>query len=154
MPWSVLNYPDDLKGLSVDVRQKAIEIANELITEKTELSESQLISLAIQQARVWADSRKPSSRDKVKEVPSGIEIKYREDRYVIPYGEKEWAVKAEGKKKVEYVFRNKSEAVTVAKSEARKARASVTIQKRSGKVEKKISFRNIRKTGKLPAHEN
>jgi hypothetical protein len=62
-----------------------------------------------------------------------------EDRVVVPY-ENKWAIKVEGRPKVEKTFDTKSEAVKQARKEAKKVNGSLTIQQKTGKVEKRISY--------------
>lgn len=49
MPWSKSNYPDSMKNLDADVREKAVEIANALLRDNYE--EGRAISIATSQAR-------------------------------------------------------------------------------------------------------
>lgn len=49
MPWNNNDYPDSMKNLDADVRDKAIEIANALIKDNYE--EGRAISIATSQAR-------------------------------------------------------------------------------------------------------
>lgn len=49
MPWTKNDYPDSMKNLDVDVREKAIEIANALLKDNYE--EGRAISIATSQAR-------------------------------------------------------------------------------------------------------
>jgi hypothetical protein len=58
---------------------------------------------------------------------------------VIPY-ENEWAIKVEGREKIEKVFHTKQEAIKQARKEAKKINGSLTIQRKTGKVEKRISY--------------
>jgi uncharacterized protein YdaT len=50
MPWDKHNYPDSMKNLDDDVRNKAIDIANALIEEK-DMQEGRAIAIAIKQAK-------------------------------------------------------------------------------------------------------
>jgi uncharacterized protein YdaT len=52
MPWNSLYYPDSMKRLPDDVREKAIEIANALIEE--DMEEGKAIRIAIAKAKEWA----------------------------------------------------------------------------------------------------
>jgi len=62
MPWNNHDYPDSMKNLPVEVRNKAIEIANALLEEGYE--EGRSIAIAISQAREWASSRgKPTGKE-------------------------------------------------------------------------------------------
>ena len=49
MPWNKNDYPDSMKNLEADVREKAIEIANALLRDNYE--EGRAISIATSQAR-------------------------------------------------------------------------------------------------------
>lgn len=55
MPWSPNNYPDSLKNFNLEVRNKAIEIANALLDENYE--EGRAIAIATAQAEKWAENR-------------------------------------------------------------------------------------------------
>lgn len=55
MPWNKNNYPDSLKNLNQETRNKAIEIANALI-EKENMEEGRAIAIATSKAKEWADS--------------------------------------------------------------------------------------------------
>jgi hypothetical protein len=59
---------------------------------------------------------------------------------VIPRKEGGWAVKEEGKRRIEKEFDTKKEAVRQATKEAKKENASVTVQRKTGKVEKRTSY--------------
>ena len=50
MPWNKDDYPDSMKNLETDVREKAIEIANALLEDNYE--EGRAISIATSQARI------------------------------------------------------------------------------------------------------
>ena len=53
MPWDEDDYPDSMKNLDKQVRDKAIEIANALLEDGYE--EGRAISIGIAQAKKWAD---------------------------------------------------------------------------------------------------
>lgn len=53
MPWSKTDYPDSMKNLPDDIRDKAIEIANALLEE--DYSEGRAISIGIAQARKYIE---------------------------------------------------------------------------------------------------
>jgi len=131
MPWTKTNYPDSMKNLPAVVREKAIEIANALFHEK-KMEEGILIATAISRAKDWAANRGMQIESK----RSLTDLKqHGEDVYATPRKDK-WAVKREGNKKAEKVFSSKNAAVKLAKS----AKASVTIQGKSGKIQKKVSY--------------
>lgn len=55
MPWTNEKYPNSLKNLSVEVRHKAIEVANALLDEHYD--EGHAIAIATVTAKKWADRR-------------------------------------------------------------------------------------------------
>ena len=55
MPWNKKNYPDAMKNLDKEVRDKAIEIANALV-EKEKMDDGKAIPIAISKAKEWADN--------------------------------------------------------------------------------------------------
>lgn len=138
MPWTKSDYPNSMKNLPAQVRNKAIDIANALLEEKN-MGEGIVIATAISRAKDWAANRGKRSENPEKSKISDVK-QHGEDRYVIPFEDKQWAIKVEGSGKVEKVFSSKKEAVDRAREEARKANASLTIQKRTGRVEKRISY--------------
>lgn len=145
MPWTKKDYPVSMKNLPNEVRNKAIEIANALLDER-DMDEGIAIATAISRAKDWAANR---GKDTTNKGGRPADIKeHGEDRYVIPMGDSNWGVKVEGKKKVERVFDNKEDAVKQARKEAKAANASLTIQKRTGKVQKRISYNPNRKARK------
>lgn len=137
MPWTKRNYPDSMKGLSKTVRDKAIEIANTLIEERN-MSEGIAIATAISRAKDWAKNHGKRSENKKGSRVTDVK-EHGEDRYVIPQ-EDGWAIKVEGTKEPEDTFSTKSEAVKQARKEAKEANASLTIQKKNGRVQQRISY--------------
>jgi len=55
MPWNKNSYPDSMKNLTAEVREKAIEIANALLKDGYE--EGRAIAIATAQAEEWAENR-------------------------------------------------------------------------------------------------
>lgn len=53
MPWTKKNYPDSMKNLDKDVRDKAIEIANALVDDNME--EGRAIAISISKAREYVN---------------------------------------------------------------------------------------------------
>jgi len=145
MPWTKSDYPDSMKNLPEQVRNKAIEIANALLDEKN-MDEGILIATAISRAKDWAAIRGKKTEDTEKSNVSDVK-KHGQDRYVIPY-DGEWAIKVEGRSRIHKVFHSKREAVEQARKEARKANASLTIQRKTGKVEKRVSYNPNKKAVK------
>jgi uncharacterized protein YdaT len=139
MPWTNKNFPDAMKNLPGEVRRKAIEIANTLL-EGDRMNEGIAIATSISRAKDWAANRGKKTQSKVAGSRSTDVKVHGQDRYVIPYHEHEWAIKNEGSEKVEKIFNSKTEAVQEARKKARKANASLTIQKRDGRVQQRISY--------------
>lgn len=136
-----------MKNLPEAVRNKAVEIANALLEEKS-MDEGIAIATAISRAKDWAVNHGLKIGDESKDYHPTDVKKHGEDRYVIPYNG-EWAIKKEGATRVEKIFENKQKAVKVAREEAKKANAALTIQKRTGQVEKRISYNPNRRAKKL-----
>lgn len=139
MPWTKTDYPNAMKNLPIEVKEKAIEIANALL-EETRMEEGIAIATAISRAKDWAANRgKPFEHTTDDSRTTDIK-KHGKDRYVIPHEDHRWAIKSEGSERVEKLFDNKDEAVHQARKEAREANASLTIQKRNGRVQQRISY--------------
>lgn len=64
MPWNEDNYPASMKNLTVEVRRKAIEIANALLEEDYE--EGKAIAIATAKAETWAENRGKPIKQKTK----------------------------------------------------------------------------------------
>lgn len=136
MPWNKQTYPPAMKNLPAGVRNKAVEIANVLLEEK-DMDEGIAIATAISRAKDWAENRGKPSAATGSSKKTDVK-KHGEDRYVIPHGDG-WAVKKEKGKK-EKVFDTKDKAIQQAKKQAEAANASVTIQGKHGKIEKRQSY--------------
>jgi len=146
MPWTNKSFPDSMKNLPAEVRRKSIEIANALL-EESKMNEGIAIATAISRAKDWAANRGKKTRGR---VGRSTDVKqHGQDRYVIPYHEHEWAIRTEKSKRVEKVFSSKSEAVKQARKEARKANASLTIQKRDGRVQQRVSYNPNKSASKI-----
>jgi uncharacterized protein YdaT len=147
MPWTKNDYPPSMKNLPDVVRNKAVEIANALLDE-TKMNEGIAIATAISRAKDWAANRGKKTESKAPNSRSTDVKQHGQDRYVIPHDDHTWAIKNEGAERVEKVFDSKPEAVKQAKKEARKSNASLTIQKRTGKVQQRISYNPNKKARK------
>jgi uncharacterized protein YdaT len=132
-----------MKNLPKEAREKAVEIANELLKDK-KMDEGIAIATSINSAKDWAANRgKP-----FESARSGrsTDVKaHGHDKYVVPASEG-WAIKDEGSRRRQKLFDTKREAVAEARREAREHRDSLTIQKRDGKVEKRVSY-NPKRSG-------
>ncbi len=126
-----------MKNLPQEVRSKAIEIGNALVEER-KMEEGIAIATAISRAKDWAANRGKRTRQG-KSASSVTDVKHHgEDRYVVP--EKEgWAVKKEGVRSRTH-YDTKKEAVSKAREEARDKNATVTIQRKDGKVQSRTSY--------------
>ena len=148
MPWTKRDYPDSMKNLPKGVRDKAIEIGNALLEDKR-MGEGIAIATAISRAKDWAANRGKKTENRSR-VSRTTDVKsHGNDRYVIPYDEHKWAVRNEGSKRVEKVFDHKKDAVQQARKAARKSNASLTIQRRDGRVQQRISYNPNRRAKKL-----
>lgn len=143
MPWNKNDYPASMKNLSKDVRHKAIEIGNALVDEGN-MKEGIAIATAISRAKDWAHNH---GKDESNKTQSGsTDVKHHGyDQYVIPT-DKGWAVKRENATRKQY-FDSKPDAVKAAKERAKKHNSSVTIQKKDGTIQNRVSY-NPNNTGK------
>jgi uncharacterized protein YdaT len=57
MPWTKNDYPVSMKNLDTDVREKAIEIANALVTEE-HYEDGKAIPIAIDKAKEYVANHK------------------------------------------------------------------------------------------------
>jgi len=137
MPWTKKDYPPSMKNLPDKVRDKAVEIANALLEEK-HMDEGTAIATAISRAKNWAAEHGNKVDNPEKSKITDIK-KHGQDRIVIPYN-KQWAIKIEGKQKVEKTFHTKKEAIAQARQKAKEVNGSLTIQLQTGRVEKRISY--------------
>jgi uncharacterized protein YdaT len=143
MPWTKTSYPNSMKNLPIAVRNKAIEIGNALL-EDGKMDEGIIIATAISRAKDWAAEHGKKVEDPKKSKITDVKI-HGQDRVVIPHKDG-WAIKIEGRSKIEKVFHTKEEAIRQASKEAKKINGALTIQRKTGKVEKRISF-NPNNTG-------
>jgi uncharacterized protein YdaT len=150
MPWTKNDYPNSMKNLPDAVRNKAIEIGNALLEEK-HMDEGIAIATAISRAKDWAAEHGEKVDNPEKSKITDVKI-HGQDRVVIPY-ENKWAIKIEGREKVEKVFHTKQEAISQARQEAKEINGSLTIQLKTGKIDKRISY-NPKKGPKLSKQEN
>lgn len=135
-----------MKNLPAEVRNKAVEIANALLAG-TDMPEGIAIATATSRAKDWAANRGKET-DSLSPDSRSTDVKHHgEDRYVIPYHGDQWAVKKEGAAKAEKVFDKKTDAVELGRQEAKEANAALTIQKKTGKLQKRTSY-NPNKRGR------
>ena len=127
-----------MKNLPKAVREKAVEIANALLDE-TGMNEGIAIATAISRSKDWAVNRGKKIESRISSRSTDVK-EHGADQYVVPYKEEAWAIKREGSKRVEKVFKKKQEGVKVARKKARSANASLTIETRKGKVASRVSY--------------
>jgi len=116
MPWNKKNYPNAMKNLPEDVRDKAVEIGNALLDEK-DMDEGIAIATAISRAKDWA-----ANRGKQSEAEPGTsrttDVKHHgEDRYVSP-DKQGWSVKPAVRKQRKKMLRSPCSAKMVRCSHA------------------------------------
>lgn len=122
MPWTTQDYPATFKNMTPDVRNKAIEIANELLDQ---YEEPRAIRIAAAQAKEWARNRNLDVW-----VNGALEGK---DQHVLPH-DQGWAVQAEQAEQATEVFQTKEEARNRARDIARNQDSHVVIHAADGKI--------------------
>lgn len=137
MPWTPNYFPVAMKNLNVDVREKAIDIGNALMDE--DMEEGIAIATAISRAKDWAANHGLSTNNHKKSHVTDVK-QHGRDKYVIPYKGNMWALKEEGNEKVEKVFEKKDEAVKEGRKKAKDVNGTLTIQRRTGTIQHRISY--------------
>ena len=137
MPWTKTNYPVSMKNLPKPVRDKAVEIANALYKNR-DMDEGLMIATAISRAKDWAANRNLDVATARSSSRSSDLKDHGSDQYVIPHKDG-WAVKSE-KSKTGKVFSTKKEALENAREKAKKHNAAITVQNKSGRIQKRASF--------------
>ncbi len=131
MPWTRDDYPDSMKNLDPEVREKAIEIANTLVEEEG-YEEGRAIAIAQSQAKDVIDpDRKPkggggSNRRRVEGPP----------QHVVPH-EVGWAVKREDADQPSKTFETKQEAREYAIDIASNQNTDVVFHDQEGREQKR-----------------
>lgn len=141
MPWSKNDYPDAMKNLDEKTRNKAIEIANELL--KDDYNEGRAISIAISRAKEWAkdhtrSNSSSSSSSNKKGNSSNSSSKGDKDQHLVPHGDK-WAIKKEKSDQASYTFETKKEALDKAKEMAKNQSVNIVIHRKDGTIEDTIT---------------
>jgi uncharacterized protein YdaT len=137
MPWTPNYFPIAMKYLNVDVREKAIDIGNALMDE--DMEEGIAIATAISRAKDWAANKGLPTNNHKSSRSTDVK-KHGRDKYIIPYKGNKWALKEEGNEKVDEVFENKDEAVKEGRKKAKDVNGTLTIQKRTGTIQHRISY--------------
>lgn len=137
MPWTKKDYPVSMKNLPVQVRDKAIEIVNALLAER-HMDEGIAIATAISRAKDWAANRGKEA-ESAPGTSRSTDVKHHgADWHVVPDNDG-WAIKEEAGKRSEH-YDTKKEAVREARERAKEDNASVTIQRKDGRVQSRTSY--------------
>lgn len=149
MPWDMGDYPSSLKYLDNIVRKKAIEIGNAMINEGYE--EDRAIPIATEQAKAWYENADEDEirRFQDKNDPTVIDNGERQyesrpemldkGEHVVPH-EDGWAVQSKDAKQPSNVLTTKDEAVDRGKEIAKNKGTGVTIHRKDGTIEDRITY--------------
>jgi uncharacterized protein YdaT len=133
MPYTKNDYPNSLKNLPTEIREKAIDILNRLLEDK-EMDESIAIPTSISRAKDWASNRgEPISETDTDKKAHGRDI------YISPH-EEGWSVKEEKASKASFVFDKKDDAVDKGREMAKKGNNNLIIHRKNGSIQKKLSY--------------
>jgi len=120
MPWTKNDYPSSMKNLEEPVKEKAIEIGNELLDEG-EYDEDRIIPIAISRAKEWYKKRGEKVADDVTH-----HLKPKDDQWVIePVNAHEVIA-----------FETKAEAMEKVKELSKDNRVKIMIHDSEGKFQK------------------
>ncbi|KGX92032.1 hypothetical protein N781_03175 [Pontibacillus halophilus JSM 076056 = DSM 19796] len=118
--WTKQDYPESMKNLPDEVREKAIEIANALLDEE-DMPEGRAIAIATSQAQ---KSEGSTDKDTV--------------YHVVPQEER-WAVMKEDAKQASYMADTKDDAMERARDLMNKHDAILVVHKADGTVQQQIN---------------
>ena len=119
MPWNENDYPDSWKNLDSDVRKKAIEIGNALIS-KEGYEEGRAIAIAT---------------DRAKRSELGEED---QTAYHLTTHEKGWQLKQNGKERAIFVEETKSALEEKAKPYVAKNKGKLVVHQKDGSVDQTL----------------
>jgi uncharacterized protein YdaT len=128
MPFSENDFPASMQSLTVEVRNKAIEIANALLEQDYE--EQRAVAIATAQAKEWAENRDIPVKDDPDAGP---------DLHVVPHDEG-WAIREAGSDDVKATFDTKDDAVQQGREMARDARTFLIIHRTDGTIQDRVSY--------------
>lgn len=133
MPWTQDDFPDSMKSLDPDAREKAIEIANTLVEEEG-YEEGRAIAIAQSQAEDIVDPDSSPSGG------GGQQGKGRQEKgapqHVLPH-EAGWAVKREGAGQPSKTFETKEQARQHAVEVASNQNADIIFHDAEGTTQKR-----------------
>jgi uncharacterized protein YdaT len=116
MKYSRRNYPDRMRHMRPEQRQRAIKYLNKLIEKNKAFDSNYLVSLAIKQAidddQLNYDNENPKAHG---------------NKYSVRHRNEKWAVECSKHSNVSYLFNSKHEAIKAAKQLAHENHAQVMI---------------------------
>ncbi|MCM3491060.1 DUF2188 domain-containing protein [Alkalihalophilus marmarensis] len=115
MPWNKNDYPDSMKNLNKEVREKAIEIANSLVEDGYE--EGRAIPIAIDEAEKIGNTKN-------------------DENYQLMNQNDQWAIKKEGAERASKTFETKEEALKYGDELLAKKQIQLKIYKKDGSLER------------------
>lgn len=137
MPWDTNDYPSSLKNLDVEIRKKAIEIANAMVDEGYD--EGTAIPIATDQAKKWYENASKEEKNQIRnksdknlrtrdsdKTNSRPELQDKEE--LVIKREDGWAVQAEDAKRASAVYDNKKDAMKRAKEIAENKGTDVKVK--------------------------
>lgn len=131
MPYSKDEYPDSMKNLNPEVREKAVEILNALIDEG-KMNKGMAIATATKKAKEWAEEKGlPAENDEEDESGKDLHVRSHEDG---------WAIEEEDADEAKQVFDKKEYAIERARELARRNHTRLIIHKADGEVQEKKDY--------------
>ena len=129
MVYTKSKHPRALDNLPQEIKEKAIEILNALVSAEKKMDREYALAISIVRAKEWV------KRNETKKKTRSPRVKY----YVTPH-EKGWTVKSDSESPVEFLYTDKEMAIRTAKSLAKKHHAELVVNKSDGKVDQIISY--------------
>ncbi|WP_040212630.1 DUF2188 domain-containing protein [Clostridium polynesiense] len=136
MPWNKNDYPSSMKNLPEDQREKAIEIANALLSDGYE--DGRAIPIAISTSESWAKNRASvTSSDEAAGRRPGRRSK-KETIYHVAFKKDKWIIRKAASKRHSFSFDTKDKALEKAKEILKKTPSRFIIHKKDGSYEKSL----------------
>lgn len=136
MPWNKNDYPSSMKNLPDKQRDKAIEIANALLTDGYE--EGRAIPIAISTSEIWANNRAAILSSKEREKGNKPIKGKKELLYHLVYKDNKWIIRKVGAKRHSFAFDTKNEALEKAEELLEKKPSRFIIHRKDGTFEKSL----------------
>jgi uncharacterized protein YdaT len=115
MPWNSNDYPDAMKNLDKEVREKAIEVANSLLEDGYD--EGRAIPIAIDEA------------EKIGKASN-------DEMYQLVNQNDKWAIKKKGADRASKTFETKEEALEYGDEQLAKKNIQLKIYRKDGSLER------------------